>query len=184
MKFCDKVVFLIILIILIIALHYLLPKLNNLIDGKEGMKNKNGGVLSTTERPNSVKPNTDINTNGDANGDANEESGDANVDNDDANDDSKGSSYHVHYHINSDNTSSYSKANLTHMPTGDPQQDVMNAQSQLTSVDESSESPQTSEYTRQYPCESSLTGMFTECGPPAANIQCLASLYGACINQN
>ena len=181
MGFFDKIVFFLILIVLMIVLHYLLPKLNYFLDGKEGMKNKKGGVLSTNKRADAVKPNSDVNTNGDANGDTND---DENGDDTNNSEDSTGNSYHVHYHMNSDSATTFSSANLTHMPTGDPQQDVNNAQSQFSSVDESSETPQTSEYTSQFPCQASVTGTFTECGPPAANSQCFNFLYGSSIDKN
>ena len=47
MKFCDKLILIGVLIIIIAILHYGLPFINKLLDGKEGMTaSSRGGVLS------------------------------------------------------------------------------------------------------------------------------------------
>jgi hypothetical protein len=216
MKFCDKIILIAVCIIILVVLYYVLPIINKLFDGKEGMTSaargkSTGGVLTDKKRTKVVKPTETITNNGDINetdsglpevsntgnnGDINEtDSGLPEVSNTGNNGDinetdsglpevsnTGGSSYHVHYHINSNDQTNMTNANLTHMPTGDASQDINQAISQFSSLNDADQEPQTSEFTSKYPCRSSITGMFTDCGPQPGNMECYSQLYGDRVN--
>lgn len=183
MKFCDKIILISVCIILLAVLHYVLPIINKLLDGKEGMttasqvKNK-GGVLTDKKRTKVVKPTETITNNGDING---TDSG-LPEDNKKNNDSKTGdTSYHVHYHINSNDPTNITNPNLKYILSGDVSQDFDQVTSQFSSLNETNQEQQTSEFTSKYPCRSSITGMFTDCGPQPGNMECYSEFYGNCI---
>ena len=50
MKFCDKLILIAVFIIILAVIHFVLPIINKLIDGKEGMvASSRGGVLTGNE---------------------------------------------------------------------------------------------------------------------------------------
>ena len=63
------------------------------------------------------------------------------------------------------------------MPTGN--QGIDNISAQFPDLNEANKAPPTSEYTRKYPCRSTVTGMFTDCGPKPGNIECYSQFYGS-----
>jgi hypothetical protein len=183
MKFCDKLILIAVFIIILAVIHYVLPIINKLIDGKEGMvASSRGGVLTDKERSDVVKPSETITNNGSINEQNSGLPDSNNTTTADNNTTTDGNSYHVHYHINSNDPTTMTSANLTHTPTGDASQDITPATSQFSTVSDSNQVPKTSEYTKEYPCRASITGMFTDCGPRPGNIECYSELYGNCAN--
>ncbi len=220
MKFCDKLILIGVLIIIIAVLHYGLPFINKLLDGKEGMTaSSRGGVLSDKERDNIIKPVENVTNNGNI-----DESDNGLPTNTDTTDVGGGNSYHVHYHISptsQDNTNTTGNTNsfadnvsanplgyfntptnvsevgshvasafnnsLTSTDPANPQSQPTDkpaplTQSSFATINAANEMPKTSEYTKEYPCRESITGMFTDCGPRAGNIECYSELYGSCAN--
>ena len=224
MKFCDKLILIGVLIIIIAVLHYGLPVVNKLFDGKEGMTaSSRGGVLSEKERSSIIKPVENVTNNGNV-----DESDNGLPTNSDKTDVGGGNSYHVHYHISpttqdntDDNTNTNSSTNsfadnvsanplgyfntptnvsdvgsqvssafnnsLTSTDPANPQIQPNDtpaplSESNFATINSATEMPKTSEYTKEYPCRESITGMFTDCGPRAGNIECYSELYGSCAN--